>query len=89
MPEFVKIRCPICQTNWANARIEFGQPILPKHFSAREDLGMRVKFQKNGLPFCPVCNFRYDEKAMYGLLIAAANEEEMERKAWGKGKFDR
>ncbi len=46
-------------------------------------------FQKNGLPYCPICNFKYDEKAMYGLLIAAAPEHHMEQKIWGQEKFSR
>lgn len=87
LPTSVKIHCPVCQTHWANAAIQFGQPILKEHFTPREDLRKKVQFQKNGLPLCPICNFKYDERAMYGLLIAAANNNTMERKLWGKDQF--
>lgn len=88
MPEVIRIECPMCRSYWANASIRFGQPVSREQFSPLPELEGKVKFQKNGLPYCPVCNFKYEPRAMLALMIAAANKLEMERKLHG-GVWDK
>lgn len=87
LPEVVEIRCPQCMEHWANARIDFGKPVLRSHFTPRKGLAGKIKFQTNNLPYCPSCNFRYDDKVMYALLMAAINKEKMGSKGWGIERY--
>lgn len=89
LPSHIEMRCPHCMVHWANASIVFGKEIRKEDFSVREDLKKKVVFQKNGLPICPCCNFRYEERAMYALLMAASNVENQEKRLWGTTVYEK
>ena len=87
LPDFFDVICPECSVHWANAHIDFGQPIRRENFSTRKDLSAQVKFQKGGLPICPACDFKYTPYAMYTLMVASLAKKRMETKLWGSQTY--
>lgn len=84
----VDVICPSCKTHWANAQVVFGQEMKKSDYAIREDLKGVVKFQKNGLPICPMCSFKFNSMTIYGLLMAKMARKQMDEKTWGGGMYE-
>lgn len=82
VPNDIDIVCPMCREHWANAHIAFDMPISPEHFAVREDLKNKITFQKSGLPVCPLCGFKYNPAAMYGLIMSTMAKKKAGQGAW-------
>lgn len=89
LPDYLEIVCPSCSTHLANARIRFGRPLKKSDFSVRDDLKAEIKYQKNKLPVCPLCQFKFTPQAIYGFMMAALARRKMEGKTWNKTRYQR